>query len=223
MEKVIYIIPTPIGNLEDITLRAIRFLKESDLVLAEDTRVTKKLFLHYDVITKMESYHSYNEHRKIDSIIEKILQGVKVSLVSDAGSPSISDPGYLLVRACIQANINVQCLPGATAFVPALVQSGLPCERFIFEGFLPVRKGRQKRIVEIVNNNKTTIIYESPHKILKTLSDFKVLCPDRKVVVLKELTKMYENSFRGTIVEVYESVQKAVIKGEFVIVLSASK
>ena len=223
MEKVIYIIPTPIGNLEDITLRAIRLLKESDLVLAEDTRVTGKLFNHYSISTKMQSHHAFNEHKKIDYIINQINQGVKVSLVSDAGSPAISDPGHLIIRECIKNNITVQCLPGATAFVPALIQSGIPCDRFMFEGFLPVKKGRKKRLTDVLNNRKTTVIYESPHKILKTLSEFKKLCPDREVVVLKELTKIYETNYRGTLEEVYEAIKSSTIKGEFVIVLSALK
>ena len=223
MEKVIYIIPTPIGNLEDITLRSIRVLKESDLVLAEDTRVTRRLFSHYGITTKMQSHHSFNEHKNNLSIIDKINSGLRISLVSDAGTPAISDPGYLLIRECIKKNIIVFCLPGPTAFVPALVQSGIPCDRFIFEGFLPTKKGRKTKILELVSYNKTTILYESPHKILKTLSEFASLCPDRQMVVIKELTKLFETTYRGTAKQIYESIECSKLKGEFTIILNAKE
>ena len=223
MEKVLYIIPTPIGNLEDITLRAIRLLKESDIVLAEDTRVTRKLFNHYDINTKMSSYHVFNEHQKIQKIIATINQGLKVSLVSDAGTPSISDPGFLLIRECIKNSINVICLPGATACISALVQSGLPSDKFNFEGFIPAKKGRKKVLADIANRNSTTIIYESPHRILKTLQELKEIINNRNIVVLKELTKMHESVFRGDISDVINAVSKAKIKGEFVIILDGGK
>ena len=223
MEKVIYIIPTPIGNLEDITLRSIRILKESNLVLAEDTRITRRLFRHYGIKTHMQSHHSFNEHKNNLSIIEKINSGLIVSLVSDAGTPAISDPGYLLIRECIRNNIAVHCLPGPTAFVPALVQSGVPCDKFIFEGFLPPKKGRNKKILELISYGKTTIIYESPHKILKILSDFKSLCPDRQLVVVKELTKIHETTYRGTAAQIYELIESSKIKGEYTIILHAKQ
>mgnify|MGYP001217788902 CR=1 FL=1 len=220
MEKLIHIIPTPIGNLEDITLRSIRILSELDLILAEDTRVTKKLLRHYNIKTPMLSYHAFNEHKVLTDIINKINAGVNIGLVSDAGTPSISDPGFLLVRECIKNNIRIICLPGPTASIPALVQSGLPCERFVFEGFLPLKKGRKKRLSEIINREKTTIMYESPHRIKKTLNELAVLCPKRHIVVLKELTKMYESTYRGSVLEVLSSLDQSKIKGEFVIILN---
>jgi len=219
MEKLIHIIPTPIGNLEDITLRSIRILSEVDLILAEDTRVTKKLLRHYNIKTSMLSYHAFNEHKMVKNIINKINNGLHIGLVSDAGTPSISDPGFLLIRECIKNNIEIICLPGPTASIPALVQSGLPCERFVFEGFLPLKKGRKKRLSEIINQEKTTIIYESPHRIIKILNELSVLCPTRQIVVLKELTKMHESIYRGSVLEVVDSIGKSKIKGEFVIIL----
>lgn len=223
MEKVLYIIPTPIGNLEDITLRSIRLLKESDIVLAEDTRVTRKLFNHYDINTKMMSYHVFNEHQKTQKIITIINQGLKVSLVSDAGTPSISDPGFLLIRECIQNNINIICLPGPTACISALVQSGLPSDKFNFEGFIPVKKGRKKVLSDIATRKSTTIIYESPHRILKTLKELNEIINHRNIVVLKELTKIHESVFRGTISDVINAISKSKIKGEFVIILDGNK
>ena len=222
MEKVIHIIPTPFGNLEDISLRAIRILGELDLILAEDTRVTKKLLRHYDIRTTMLSYHAFNEHKIVKNIIKKIDDGVKIGLVSDAGTPSISDPGFLLIRECINNNIKVICLPGATACIPAIVQSGLPCEKFIFEGFLPVKKGRKNKLLEIINQEKTTILYESPHRIIKTLNELAIICPKRKIVVLKELTKIYETIYRGSILEIIHDISKSKIKGEFVIILNGN-
>jgi len=223
MERVIHIIPTPIGNLEDITLRALRLLKESDIILVEDTRITKKLLNHYGVKTKMLAYHSFNEHKKLNIIIKKIEAGQKISLVSDAGMPGISDPGFLLIRECLKFKINVICLPGPTAFVPALIQSGIPCDRFIFEGFLPTKKGRKTRLFDITNQSKTVIIYESPHRILKTLSELHKICPTRKIVVLKELTKIYETVYRGQVKEVVNSISHSVIKGEFIIILNGTE
>ena len=219
MEKVIHIIPTPIGNLEDISLRSVRVLGELDLILAEDTRVTKKLLRHYNIATTMLSYHSFNEHKIVKNIIKKINDGVQIGLVSDAGTPSISDPGFLLIRECINNNIKVICLPGATACIPAIVQSGLPCDRFVFEGFLPAKKGRKNKLLEIIDQQKTTVLYESPHRIMKTLNELAILCPKRKIVVLKELTKMYETTYRGSILEIIDDISKSKIKGEFVIVL----
>ena len=223
MEKLIHIIPTPIGNLEDITLRSIRILSELDLILAEDTRVTKKLLRHYNIETPMLSYHAFNEHKMLADIINKINTGVNVGLVSDAGTPSISDPGFLLIRECIKNNVEIICLPGPTASIPALVQSGLPCERFVFEGFLPLKKGRKKRLSEIINQNKTSIIYESPHRIIKTLNELAVACPERSIVVLKELTKIYESTYRGSVLEVLDSIGKSKVKGEFIIILSGNE
>ena len=223
MERVLHIIPTPIGNLEDITLRAIRILKESDIILAEDTRVTNTLLKHYNITTKMMQYHAFNEHQKLNNIITKINDGFKISLVCDAGTPSISDPGFLLIRECIKNQINITCLPGPTASISALVQSGLPCDKFNFEGFIPVKKGRKKRIMEIINQTRTTIIYESPHRILKTLEELKELCKQRKIAVLKELTKINETCYRGTIESVIEDISESKIKGEFVIILDGKK
>ena len=223
MEKVIYIIPTPIGNLEDITFRAIRILKESDLILVEDSRVTRKLLNNYKITTKMMSYHTFNEHKKIDAIINKIDAGLKISLVSDAGTPSISDPGFLLIRACIKHNITIACLPGPTACITALVKSGLPCEKFHFEGFLPVKKKRAKLLNIIANHENTTVIYESPHRILKTLDDLNQLCGERNIVVVKELSKVYETAYRGNIQEVINEISNSKLKGEFVIVLDGNK
>lgn len=223
MEKVIHIIPTPIGNLEDITIRALRILKESDLILAEDTRVTRKLFNHYDIKTKMSSYHAFNEHNKLQSIISQIHAGEKIALVSDAGMPGISDPGFLLIRECIKEDINISCLPGPTACITALIQSGLPSDKFNFEGFLPLKKGRKRMLTEIAARNNTTIIYESPHRIMKTLEELRELLKNRKIAVLKELTKLNERAFRGTIEEVVNAMAIGVTKGEFVIVIDGKK
>ena len=222
MERVIYIIPTPIGNLEDITLRAIRILKESDLILVEDSRVTGKLLNHFDITTKMMTYHAFNEHKK-DLIIDKIHAGLKISLVSDAGTPSISDPGFLLIKECIKNNITITCLPGPTSCITALVKSGLPCEKFQFEGFLPVKKKRKQMLNKIANNENTTVIYESPHRILKTLNDLKELCGERDIASIKELSKMYETAYRGTIQEIINQVSNSTLKGEFVIVNDGKK
>ena len=223
MEKVIHIIPTPIGNLADITLRAIQLLKDSDFVLAEDTRKTQKLFKHYQIKTKLASHHMFNEHKNLQSIVDKINKGMKFSLVSDAGTPGISDPGFLLIRECIKNNINVICLPGPTACIPALIQSGLPCHKFHFEGFLPLKKGRKKLLLEIAMRKNTTIIYESPHRILKTLNDMYAILGDREIVVSKELTKIYEFNYRGGISKVIADISQSKIKGEFVITVNGEK
>jgi len=223
MERVIYIIPTPIGNMEDITLRSIRALNESDMILAEDTRVSKKILKHYNIKTKLSPYHSFNEHKIIESLIEKIGVGLKISLICDAGTPGISDPGYLLIRECIRRNINVICLPGATACIPAIIKSGLSCEKFTFEGFIPTKKKRKKTLEYISQNRNTTIIYESPHRIIKTLHNLYEYCGNRKIAVIKEISKLHEKAYRGAISEVILKIEKSVIKGEFIIVLDGKR
>ena len=217
----LFIVPTPIGNLEDITLRSIEVLKSADLILAEDTRTSSKLLKHYDIDTPVESFHMHNEHKKLESIINKLRSDSKIALISDAGTPGISDPGFLLVRECINNDVEVECLPGPTAFVPALVSSGLPCDRFSFEGFLPIKKGRTKRLKELSTETKTMVFYESPHRILKTLNDLSnYFDVESQISVSRELTKLYEETFRGTIKESVEYFEKNKTKGEFVIVLS---
>ena len=199
----LYLVPTPIGNLEDMTFRAIRILKEVDFILAEDTRTSGKLLKHFEISTPMHSHHMHNEHKSIEGILKRIKAGETCALISDAGTPAISDPGFLLTRACVENNIEVDCLPGATAFVPALVNSGLPNDKFVFEGFLPVKKGRQTRLLLLADEKRTMIFYESPHKILKTLSDFiAYFGVERQVSVSRELTKMFEETIRGNASEV---------------------
>ena len=216
----LYLIPTPIGNLEDITLRALRLLKEVDMVLAEDTRTTKKLFTHYEISTSLSPFHMHNEHKVLDKWIERLKSGESIALVSDAGTPAISDPGFLLVRECIKNDIEVDCLPGATAFVPALVNSGLPSEKFIFEGFLPAKKGRQTRLKVLAEEERTMIFYESPHRIVKTLSQFMEYFGDERIVsVSREISKMFEETKRGSINEVKEYFEEKKPKGEFVIIV----
>ena len=220
----LYIIPTPIGNLEDITLRAIRLLKEVDFVLAEDTRTTKKLFVNYNIDTTLASFHMHNEHKVLAEFIDRLKAGVTFALVSDAGTPGISDPGFLLVRECVKNNIEIECLPGATAFVPALVNSGLPSEKFIFEGFLPTKKGRQTRLKLLLEEERTMIFYESPHRIVKTLSQFaEYFGEDRKVAVSREISKMFEETKRGKMKEVLTHFEEKKPKGEFVIVVEGKK
>jgi len=216
----LFVVPTPIGNLEDITLRAIRILKEASLILAEDTRKTATLLKHFSINNKMRSYHKFNEH-KVSSFIEDLFaQADTIALVSDAGTPGISDPGFLLVRACIEKGIEVECLPGATAFVPALVNSGLPTDSFIFEGFLPVKKGRQTKFKELALLDKTFVLYESPHRILKTLSELSMyLGEDRKISISREITKLFEETFRGTVTEAFNYFSSKSIKGEFVLII----
>ena len=217
----LFVVPTPIGNLGDITLRSIEVLKSVDLILAEDTRTSSKLLKHYDIDTPVESFHMHNEHKKLESIINKLRTDFEIALISDAGTPGISDPGFLLVRECINNEVEVECLPGPTAFVPALVSSGLPCDRFSFEGFLPVKKGRTKRLKELSTETKTMVFYESPHRILKTLNDLSnYFDVESQISVSRELTKLYEETFRGTIKESVEHFDKNKPKGEFVIVLS---
>jgi len=220
----LYLVPTPIGNLKDITLRAIEVLKEADLILAEDTRTSGKLLKHFDITTPMNSHHMHNEHKTIDGVVRSIKAGSTVALISDAGTPAISDPGFLLTRACVEAGIEVDCLPGATAFVPALVNSGLPNDKFVFEGFLPVKKGRQTRLKLLTEETRTIIFYESPHKLLKTLSQF-VDCfgKERRISVSRELSKLHEETIRGTVVEVLKHFEAKPPKGELVVVVGGKK
>jgi len=216
----LYLIPTPIGNLEDITLRALRLLKEVDMVLAEDTRTTRKLFTHYEISTPLAPFHMHNEHKVVNKWIERLKSGEKIALVSDAGTPAISDPGFLLVRECVKNDIEVDCLPGATAFVPALVNSGLPSEKFIFEGFLPTKKGRQTRLKILSKEERTMIFYESPHRIVKTLSQFMEYFGDERIVsVSREISKMFEETKRGSMKYVKEYFEEKKPKGEFVIIV----
>ena len=217
----LFIVPTPIGNLEDITLRAIRILKEADLILAEDTRTSGKLLKHYDIGTHMHSHHMHNEHKTIDNVISRIKGGDTIALISDAGTPAISDPGFLLTRACVENNIEVECLPGATAFVPALVNSGLPNDKFVFEGFLPDKKGRQTRYLALAEENRTMILYVSPHKLVKTLQEFVTYFgEDRQICVSRELSKMHEENVRGTVTEVIIHFEAKPPKGEIVVVVA---
>lgn len=219
----LYIIPTPIGNLKDITLRAIDVLQEVDFVLAEDTRQTMKLLKHYNIEKKLVAHHQHNEHKTTENIVEQLKSGAILGLVSDAGTPGISDPGFLLVRECINNQIEVETLPGATAFVPALVNSGFPCDKFVFEGFLPHKKGRQTRLNLLKEETRTIIFYESTHRLLKTLNQFKEFFgEDRMVSVSRELTKMHEENIRGTVNEVIEYYNNNVIKGEIVIIVDGA-
>ena len=216
----LYIVPTPIGNLEDITLRALRILKEVDLILAEDTRTSAFLLKHYSIATRLSSHHKFNEHKTVERIAEQILGGDNVALISDAGTPSISDPGFLLTRTCLNMGVEVECLPGATAFVPALVNSGFPSDRFCFEGFLPQKKGRQKKLKELANETRTMIFYESPFRLVKALAQFaENFGSNRNVSVSRELTKIFEENVRGTLAEVLAHFQSKTVKGEIVIVL----
>ena len=216
----LFLVPTPIGNLEDITFRAIRVLKEADLILAEDTRNSGKLLKHFEIDTQMHSHHMHNEHKTVDQIVSRIKAGETIALISDAGTPAISDPGFLLTRACVEAGIEVDCLPGATAFVPALVNSGLPNDKFVFEGFLPVKKGRQTRLKILAEETRTLIFYESPHKLLKTLGHFvEYFGEDRRVSVSREITKMHEETIRGTATEVLQHYTDRPPKGEIVVIV----
>jgi 16S rRNA (cytidine1402-2'-O)-methyltransferase len=219
----LYIVPTPIGNLEDITLRALRMLREADLVLAEDTRTSSVLLKHYDIHVPLESHHKFNEHEKVESVKERILAGKTVALISDAGTPGISDPGFLLVRTCVEAGIEVETLPGATAFVPALVNSGFPCDRFCFEGFLPVKKGRQTRLGQLATETRTMIFYESPFRLVKTLGQFvEAFGPDRPATVSREISKLHDTTHRGTLQELFTYFSQNAPKGEIVVIVSGS-
>lgn len=219
MAKLI-VVPTPVGNLEDITFRAIRILKEADLILAEDTRTTGFLLKHYGIENRMQSHHKFNEHKTVEHIAGRIKAGETIALVSDAGTPAISDPGFLLVRECVRQGVEVECLPGATAFVPALVASGLPNDTFCFEGFLPPKKGRQTRLKELALENRTMIFYESPYRLVKTLIQFaEYMGPERPVSVSREISKLYEETVRGSLAEVAEHFTRNEPKGEIVIIL----
>ena len=221
---VLNIVPTPIGNLEDITLRSLDTLKNSDYILCEDTRVSKKLLNKYNIEVQLVSFHSFNEHKTVQKHINQILDGKVVSLISDAGTPSISDPGFLIVRESIKNNIEINCLPGATALIPAIVNSGLSSERFVFEGFLPTKKGRNKRIKNLVDEKRSIVIYESPKKILKLINDLMgFLGEDRKASISRELSKIYQENIRGTLKELYDKLENKNIKGEFVIVIDGYK
>ncbi|HJA87751.1 MAG TPA: 16S rRNA (cytidine(1402)-2'-O)-methyltransferase [Candidatus Parabacteroides intestinavium] len=218
------IVPTPVGNLEDMTFRAIRVLKEADLVLAEDTRTTGILFKHFEIQNKMQSHHKFNEHKTVEQLAARIKAGENIALVSDAGTPAISDPGFMLVRECVRQGVEVECLPGATAFVPALVASGLPNEKFCFEGFLPQKKGRQTRLAELASEYRTMIFYESPFRLVKTLTQFmEVFGSDRQVSVSREISKLHEETVRGTLEEVVRHFSENEPKGEIVIVLAGLK
>ena len=220
----LFLVPTPIGNLEDMTLRGIRVLKEVDLILAEDTRTSGKLLQHFEIATPMQSHHMHNEHKTVDALVKRMKAGEIIALISDAGTPAISDPGFLLTRACVENSIEVDCLPGATAFVPALVNSGLPNDKFVFEGFLPIKKGRQTRLKLLAEETRTVIFYESPHKLLKTLGNFvEYFGADRQVSVSRELTKLYEETIRGTAEEVLRHYTEKTPKGEIVIVVAGKK
>lgn len=216
----LYVVPTPVGNLEDMTFRAIKVLKEADLILAEDTRTSGILLKHFEIKNAMQSHHKFNEHKMVESVINRIKAGETVALISDAGTPGISDPGFLVVRECVRNGIEVQCLPGATAFVPAVVASGLPNDRFSFEGFLPQKKGRMTRLISLQNETRTMVFYESPHRLLKTLTQFgEYFGVDRSASVSREISKMFEETVRGTLAELIEHFTKVEPRGEIVIVL----
>lgn len=219
----LFLVPTPVGNLEDMTFRAIKVLKEADLILAEDTRTSSKLLKHFEIDTHMQSHHMHNEHKTVDSIVKRILSGDVVALISDAGTPAISDPGFLLSRACVEAGIEIDCLPGATAFVPALVNSALPNDKFIFEGFLPVKKGRQTRLKFLAEETRTMIFYESPHKLLKTLGDFKeYFGEERKISISREISKLHEETVRGSAPELIAHFEAKAPRGEFVMIVEGA-
>lgn len=216
----LYLVPTPVGNLEDITLRALRILKEADLVLAEDTRTSGILLKHFDIKNQLVSHHKFNEHQTAEVFAARMAAGEVMALISDAGTPGISDPGFMLVRACVARGVTVQCLPGPTAFVPALVSSGLPCERFTFEGFLPQKKGRATRLASLAEESRTMIFYESPYRVAKTLGQFiETFGPDRRCSACREISKVHEESVRGTLAEVLDHFTEVEPRGEFVIVV----
>ena len=220
----LYLVPTPVGNLEDITMRALKVLREADLILAEDTRTSGNLLRHFDIRNAMLSYHKFNEHRTVESIVERLLAGQTIAVVSDAGTPGISDPGFLVARQAIRAGVEVITLPGATAFVPALVSSGLPCDRFCFEGFLPQKKGRQTRLQALAEETRTMIFYESPHRIVKALAQFvEVFGPERLASVCREISKVHEESVRGTLQELLSHFTETEPRGEFVIVVGGKE
>lgn len=220
----LYVVPTPVGNMEDMTFRAIRILKEADLILAEDTRTSGILLKHYEIKNAMQSHHKFNEHQTVESVVNRIKGGQTVALISDAGTPGISDPGFLVVRECVRNGIEVQCLPGATAFVPALVSSGLPDERFCFEGFLPQKKGRMTRLNGLKEETRTMIFYESPYRLVKTLTQFaEIFGADRPISVCREISKIHEESVRGTLKEVIAHFTETEPRGEIVIILGGKE
>ena len=220
----LYLVPTPIGNLGDITFRAVEVLKEADLLLAEDTRKSAILLKHLKIGKPVHSHHKFNEHRSIESLVQQLLEGNTMALITDAGTPGISDPGFLLVRACIEHGIPVETLPGPTAFVPALVNSGLPCERFVFEGFLPQKKGRQKRLSELASQTRTMVFYESPYRLVRTLTQLaEYFGPERQASVSRELTKVYEETKRGSLTELSEYFSRGTVKGEIVLVVEGAR
>lgn len=220
----LYVIPTPIGNLDDITIRAIKTLEFVDIILCEDTRRSQKLLSHLGIKSKLKSHHKFNEHKQVSNIVNKIKSGINIGVISDAGTPGISDPGFLLVRSCLNSNIDIECLPGPTALIPALIISGLPMEKFVFEGFLPTKKGRKTKLQNLSTETRTMIFFESPHKLTKTLIDFQnTFGSERNISVSREITKMYEHTLRGKINEILEKLQNKKNKGEFVIVVDGKK
>ena len=219
----LYIVPTPIGNLEDITLRAIRILKEADMILAEDTRTSSKLLKHFEIENNLVSHHKFNEHKTIESVTNQILSGKSVALISDAGTPGISDPGFLLVRLCVEKEITVECLPGASALIPAIVVSGLPSDKFVFEGFLPVKKGRQKQLQILADETRTMVFYESPYRLIKSLEQMaQFFGVERKCCVCRELSKMYEEIYRGSLFDAKKHFSQKAVKGEIVLVVEGN-
>lgn len=219
------VVPTPIGNLEDMTYRAVKVLKDAELILAEDTRTSRKLLDHYGIETSLKSHHQHNEHHQIEALVDRLLSGARLALISDAGTPGISDPGFLLVRACREVGIDVECLPGATAFVPALVSSGIPCDRFVYEGFLPLKKGRKTRLEAIAAETRTTVLYESPHRLIKLLTALvEIAGPERRVGVFRELTKLHEEHNIGPVAEILKDYSnRPSVKGEIVIVVEGAE
>lgn len=217
----LYLVPTPVGNLGDMTYRAVEVLKGADLILAEDTRTSRVVMQHYDIATPLQSYHIFNEHQTLQNVVERLLSGMKIALVTDAGTPGISDPGFLLVRECVKNNIPVETLPGATAFVPALVDSGLPCDRFVFLGFLPHKKGRQTAVLQLAQETRTMVIYESPFRLVKLLEELtEVLGEERQVSVSREISKLHAETARGTLREVHDHFTSKEVKGEIVVIVS---
>ncbi|NDW10303.1 16S rRNA (cytidine(1402)-2'-O)-methyltransferase [Dysgonomonas sp. 520] len=224
MKGILYIVPTPVGNLEDMTFRAVRLLKEADLILAEDTRTTSFLLKHFEIQNKMQSYHKFNEHKAISHIVDRLESGENIALVSDAGTPGISDPGFLIARECAKAGIKVECLPGATAFVPALVASGIPCDRFCFEGFLPQKKGRQTKFKQLAEEDRTIVLYESPYRVLKTLTQLsEYMGEDRYAATCREISKLHEEIRRGTLKELIAHFTEKEPRGEFVIIVQGKE
>lgn len=219
----LYLVPTPVGNLEDITLRALRVLKESDLILAEDTRTSGMLLKHYEISNRLVSHHKFNEHQTAEQFAARMAAGETMALITDAGTPGISDPGFLLVRACVERGVEIQCLPGATAFVPALVASGLPCERFVFEGFLPQKKGRNTRLSQLATEPRTMVFYESPHRVVKTFEQLvATFGNERRAAAVREISKLHEETVRGTVAELLAYFQEKTPRGEFVLVVEGA-